>query len=300
MEQVYGGIDAGGTAFKCIVVSSEQNIIAEEEFSTRTPNATLLECIQFFHNAQTSGQTLHSLGIASFGPLDVDPKSPNFGLILPGPKSEWAGTNLKTIFEQALTIPVAIDTDVNGALLAEQAWGNAKGCAAAAYITVGTGIGAGLMSNGLLLGKPAHPEFGHIRVERHHDDRNFGGVCSIHGDCLEGLASGPALWARYGDPKDLPENHIIWEIIANYLAQACVTLSLTIRPEVIMLGGGVMRTTHLFAKIQNQYLHMINNYLGQSKSDVKQMIVPPGLGARAGSWGGVRLAQNLKNTGGIN
>jgi fructokinase len=289
----FGGIDAGGTTFKCMVVSSAHKIIAEQAFRTATPEQTLSECIQFFKGLQSSGTPVQSLGIASFGPLNVDPQSPDYGLILPGPKSGWSGTNLKHSFEQTLEIPVVIDTDVNGALLAEMAWGNAKGCAAAAYMTVGTGIGAGLMCNGQLIGKPSHPEFGHIRVERHPYDQSFEGVCPFHGDCLEGLASGPSIWARYGDPQSLPEDHVIWDILARYLAQACITLSLTLRADVIVLGGGLMQSESLILKIRKQYLTQINQYLGQNKADIDRLIVPPGLGHKAGSWGGIWLAQSM-------
>ncbi|VAV91027.1 Fructokinase [hydrothermal vent metagenome] len=293
-EKIYGGIDAGGTTFKCLLACSCQKIIAEQAFPSTSPEETLANCIQFFADFKANGAGIQSLGIASFGPLDVDVTSPDYGLILPGPKSKWANINLRKKFARALNVPVAIDTDVNAALLAERAWGNAKGRASAAYMTVGTGIGAGLMSNGVILGKPSHPEFGHIRVERHPKDVDFAGVCSIHGGCLEGLASGPALWARFGDPKDLPDEHIAWDILADYLAQACVALSLTLRCEVIILGGGVMKRQHLFAKIRTQYMRLINRYLGQTKTDVAQLIIPPGLGSRAGAWGGIWLAQNAE------
>lgn len=291
-EDIYGGIDAGGTSFKCMLVSSSRNIIAQQVFPTDTPQQTLLDCIRFFRHFQDRGGALKALGIASFGPLNIDPDLPDYGLILPGPKAAWAGTNLKTSFEQALAIPVVVDTDVNGALLAEMAWGSAQGRTSAAYMTVGTGIGAGIMSHGVLVGKPSHPEFGHIRVERHAKDHDFAGVCSLHGDCLEGLACGPSLWARYGDPQDLPSEHMAWDILAFYLAQACLTLSLALRTEIIILGGGLMQSEHVFMKVRKQYLHLINGYLGQDKADVERLIVPPGLGKKAGAWGGIWLAQH--------
>ncbi|MEE9347152.1 MAG: ROK family protein [Robiginitomaculum sp.] len=142
----------------------------------------------------------------------------------------------------------------------------------------------------ILLGKPSHPEFGHIRVERHPADINFDGVCAIHGACLEGLASGPSLHARFGDPEKLVPDHLAWDIIAFYLAQACISLSLSFRPEVIILGGGVMGSRFLLPKVRAQYLEQINNYLGQSAQDVDALIVAPGLGGKAGLWGGVYLA----------
>jgi fructokinase len=211
---------------------------------------------------------------------------------LPGPKFGWAGVNLYDAFTKALAVPVAIDTDVNGALLAAAQWGAAAGKISAAYVTIGTGIGAGILCGGSLAGKPHHPEFGHIRGERLRDDHDFSGVCSIHGACLEGLASGPSLHARFGDPEKLPQGHAAWDIIAFYLAQACISLSLSFRPEIIILGGGVMQSKFLLPKIKSQYRQQINGYLGQSDDDVSAFIVAPNLGAKAGLWGGAYLAIN--------
>ena len=214
------------------------------------------------------------------------------------PKSSWPGTNLKTYFEQALSIsgaiPVAINSDVNGALLAEMAWGAAQGCDTAAYMTIGTGIGAGLFVNGGLVGRPSHPEFGHIQVKRHDKDKVFSDVCTFHGDCLEGLASATALTRRFGDPRELEQDHVAWEIEAFYLAQACLSLSLAIRPQRIVLGGGIMLAPHLIGQVRREYAALLNGYLAQSKSDIAQLIVTPGLGDDAGIFGGARLAQIMR------
>ncbi|MBL4853541.1 MAG: ROK family protein [Robiginitomaculum sp.] len=289
---VYGGIDAGGTSFKCVLADESRNIIAQTDVPTTTPQYTLAQCIEFFKSAVTTS-TIEALGIASFGPLDIDPNSGAYGTYLPGPKSGWAGVNLYSAFKDALGIPVAIDTDVNGALLAELAWGNAKGYTSAAYVTIGTGIGAGILCAGQLVGKPAHPEFGHIRVERHPDDLDFKGVCSVHGACLEGLASGPSLHARFGDPEKLARDHKAWDMLAFYLAQACVSLALSFRPQAIILGGGVLQTKHVLPKIKRQYANQINAYLGQTEDDIDRLIIPPKLGRNAGIWGGIYLAQNI-------
>lgn len=294
---IFAAIDAGGTTFKCGLVQAGQNqnerkVLAGLRIPTTNPDETLSKCAAFFQEHAAQGMVARAMGIASFGPLDVDVQSPNYGTILDGPKLGWASTNLKSFFETVLSIPVSIDTDVNGALLAEMEWGASKATKSAAYITIGTGIGAGIFANGALVGKPAHPEFGHIRLKRHNADLNFKGMCSIHGDCLEGLASATALTRRYGDPKALSADHIGWEIEAFYLAQACNVLSLTLRPNKIILGGGLMLAPHLLVKVREQYADLINNYLGQSREDIDTLIVTPGLGDDAGLYGGVCLAKN--------
>ena len=293
---IFAAIDAGGTTFKCALIQmgDEQNdrkVLAGVRIPTTNPNETLSRCAAFFQEQAAQGLKARAMGIASFGPIDVDLQSSNYGMILDGPKLGWAATNLKTYFEAALAMPIAIDTDVNGALLAEMEWGAAKRIKSAAYITIGTGIGAGLFANGALIGKPAHPEFGHIRLKRHNADMDFKGVCSIHGDCLEGLASATALTQRYGDPKSLSPEHIGWEIEAFYLAQACNILSLTLRPNKIILGGGLMLAPHLLDKVREQYANLINNYLGQSRADIESIIVTPALGDDAGIFGGAVLAK---------
>ncbi len=288
---VLAAIDAGGTTFKCALIQEGRGIIAGVRIPTTQPEPTLKACAHFFKEQKTKGLIASSMGIASFGPIDVDPSSSNYGMILDGPKLGWAATNLRDYFEQELSIPVAVDTDVNGALLAEMEWGAAKGVNAAAYVTIGTGIGAGLFANGSLIGKPNHPEFGHIRVQRHYADIAFSGGCSIHGDCLEGLASAAALTRRFGNPVNLPVGHIGWDIEAYYLAQACNVLSLMLRPDKIVLGGGLMLAPHLIGNVRHQYAQLMNNYLGQSKDEIDNLIVTPELGDDAGLLGGACLAK---------
>ncbi|MDB2438083.1 ROK family protein [Hellea sp.] len=288
---IIASIDAGGTTFKCALIQEERGVIAGMRVPTTSPDETLSSCAAFFKEQARKGLNASAMGIASFGPIDVDPNSSNYGMILDGPKFGWAATNLKDYFEQALSIPVAVDTDVNGALLAEMEWGAAKGVDAAAYVTIGTGIGAGIFANGNLIGKPHHPEFGHIRVQRHDADKAFSGGCSIHGDCLEGLASATALTRRFGNPVNLPKGHIGWDIEAYYLAQACTALSLMLRPSKIVLGGGLMLAPHLIGNVRHQYAELMNDYLGQSKDEIDNLIVTPELGDDAGLFGGVRLAK---------
>ncbi|GGX76028.1 fructokinase [Litorimonas cladophorae] len=290
---ILAAIDAGGTTFKCALIREGEGVIANLRVPTATPSETLEACSRFFHEQAAKGLTASAMGIASFGPIDVDVNSPTYGTILDGPKLGWAKTNLKSYFEAALSIPVAVDTDVNGALLAEMMWGAAQGTQVAAYMTIGTGIGAGLFANGSLIGKPSHPEFGHIRLKHHDADKDFMGVCSIHGDCLEGLASATALTKRFGDPIKLSQDHIGWEIEAFYLAQACNVLALTLRPEKIILGGGLMLAPHLLGSVRTQYANLINGYLDQSPEDIDKLIVTPGLGDDAGLYGGAYLAKSL-------
>ena len=294
---IFAAIDAGGTTFKCALIQlghnqKDRRVLAGVRIPTTNPDDTLSRCAAFFQEQSAQGIEACAMGIASFGPIDVDVQSPNYGMILDGPKLGWAATNLKTYFEMALSIPVSIDTDVNGALLAEMKWGAAKATTSAAYITIGTGIGAGLFANGALIGKPAHPEFGHIRLKRHNADLDFKGVCSIHGDCLEGLASATALSRRYGDPKALSQDHIGWEQEAFYLAQACNVLSLTLRPNKIILGGGLMLAPHLIGMVRAQYASLIKDYLGQSQADIERLVVSPELGDDAGLFGGAFLAKS--------
>jgi fructokinase len=290
---IVAAIDAGGTTFKCALIQEGQGIIAGIRVPTTQPTETLQGCAQFFKDQAALGRKPSVMGIASFGPIDVDPQSSNYGMILDGPKLGWAATNLKTYFEQELSLKVKVDTDVNGALLAEMRWGAAKGANSAAYVTVGTGIGGGLFANGELIGKPFHPEFGHIRLRRHEADKDFPGVCSYHGDCLEGLASATAITKRFGNPVDLPNGHIGWDIEAYYLAQACNTLSLMLRPDKIVLGGGLLLAPHLIGSVRKQYAGLMNNYLSQSCAEIETLIVTPGLGDDAGLFGGACLAYDL-------
>ena len=292
---IFAAIDAGGTTFKCALIQQGKGILKSERVPTTLPDETLAACAAFFQGHASKGLKAAAMGIASFGPIDVDSNSRDYGMILDGPKQGWASTNLKTYFEAALDMPVAVDTDVNGALLAEMKWGAAKESKSACYMTIGTGIGAGIFTNGAFIGKPTHPEFGHIRLKRHSADIDFKGVCTFHGDCLEGLASATALTKRFGNPAELPADHIAWEIEAFYLAQACNALTLFFRPNRIVLGGGVMLAPHLLEKVRVEYMRLMNGYLGQSETNIKTLIVTPGLGDDAGLFGGACLAKRLRD-----
>ena len=224
-------IDAGGTTFKCALATPEGDIVARQRVPTGTPEPTIRACLDFLRSAEEAASaSITALGIACFGPLDVDESSETHGRLSSTPKPGWSHFPVKQAFAEALGVPVAIDTDVNAALLAEATDGAAAGERRAAFITVGTGIGVSLMQDGGLLAKPSHSEFGHICVAKHAEDV-FEGVCSFHRTCLEGLASAAAFEARWGDARLVPPDHVAWEIEADYLAQLCLSISLLLRPQ---------------------------------------------------------------------
>ncbi len=288
-----GGIDAGGTTYKCALAAPDGRIVARERIPVNDPGATMEGAIRFFERALAEqGGTMRALGIASFGPLDVDPASNGYGRVLKTTKPGWTGADVRGTFARAFDCPVNIDTDVNGALLAEMRLGAAKDVSSAAYVTIGTGIGAGLFADGRFIGKPSHPEFGHIRVERAARDIDFKGVCSFHGACLEGLASAGAITARFGAPHTLSADHEAWDMVGDYLGQAALALTLTVRPERILFGGGVMLADGLIEKIRAAYWAYVKDYLGESEADIALKIQRPALGDDAGLMGGLCLAMD--------
>ena len=289
----FAGIDAGGTTFKCGVSDTDGNLLNKHRVRVTSPEETLSACAEFFKSV-TSDTKIEALGIASFGPIDIDRTSTSYGTILSTPKPNWSGTDLRGFFSRALNIKTHVDTDVNGALLAELLSGAAQGASSAAYITIGTGIGAGLFLNGDFAGRPTHPEFGHIPLKRHPDDSAFEGGCPFHKDCLEGLASVSAMRTRWGEPKDLATDHHGWGIIADYLAQACRVLTLTLRLDRIVLGGGLMLAPHLLAMIRSAYDHQMGNYLGDMSVTGDALIDRPAHGDDAGLVGALLLASQNK------
>lgn len=290
-QAFYGGIDAGGTEFKCIVASSPENILGEIKVPVGGPEDTLSECAAFFKQMQAQYGVLSSLGIGCFGPLDLDTASDQYGRIRATPKPHWSGTDVLGYFTAALECPVHIDTDVNAALLGELTWGAARSLHSAVYVTVGTGIGAGIYSNGRILHGAMHAESGHMLIPRHQDD-GFHGICPFHSGCLEGLASGAALAERWQmNPKKIPVNHSAWSLEAHYLGVMCVNLALMYSPQKMILGGGVMQQEHLLPAIRNAYLSLINGYLGEQSASMETFIVGAELGAKAGALGAIALAQ---------
>ncbi len=292
-EVYYGGIEAGGTKFVCAIGSDPQHILAQARFPTTTPQETLSRAAEFFLEFMRQGVPLRGLGVASFGPLDLNPASPEFGTIRTTPKEGWKDVPLLHLLQEQTGLPVFIDTDVSGAALAESLWGAAKGKQSCLYLTIGTGIGGGLVLDGKPFRALSHAEMGHLRLARLPDD-SFEGICPFHGDCLEGLASGPAIARRVGQPAEsLPPTHPIWDLEAEYLAQALHTLICILVPHRIVLGGGVMEQRHLFPRLWHRVRLSLNGYLPlrEVNESIERYIVPPALGHLSGVLGAIALAQ---------
>src|SRR5438093_10638 len=233
MHMLYGGIEAGGTKIICVVGTGPADVQAEISFPTTTPSETLARIIAFFQPHQ-----LAAIGIGAFGPISPDPHAPDYGYITSTPKPGWAQTDIVGTIGRALGVPVGFDTDVNTAALGEGHWGAAQGLSTFIYLTVGTGIGGGGLSNDRLMHGLLHPEMGHILLPHDRQADPFPGICPYHGDCLEGLASGPALRARWGvSAETLPSDHPVWTLEAHYLALACVTFICMLSPQRIILRG---------------------------------------------------------------
>ena len=290
----YAGLEAGGTKCVCAIGTAPDDLRALTQFPTTTPAQTMAHAVAFFE-AQRSG--LMALGIASFGPLDSRPCSASFGWITSTPKPGWAHTDLAGTLNRALRLPVAFDTDVNAAALAEQRWGAAQGLHTFLYVTVGTGIGGGAMVNGRLLHGLLHPEMGHIRIPHDWQVDPFPGLCPYHGDCLEGLASGPALAARWARPAHtLPPDHPAWSLAARYLALGLVSFICTLVPQRIIMGGGIMHQEHLFPRVRHEVRQLLNDYIQVAalNAQLDDYIVPPALGDRAGVLGALALAHTVQ------
>jgi len=293
---LYGGIEAGGTKFVCAVGSGPGQILAETRFPTTLPAETLAKAVQFFVEQQKLFGPLTSVGIAAFGPLDLDPKSPSFGEIAATPKPNWAHYNIKRTVEQALGKPVVLDTDVNGAALGEWRWGAGQGLDCLVYLTIGTGVGGGLLMNGRLAHGLLHPEMGHILLPHDRTVDPYPGGCPFHGDCLEGLAAGASMEKRWGQRAEtLPPDHPAWELEAGYIAAALMNYIVTISPQRLILGGGVMAMPGLLPMVRSKVRALLNNYvLSPHILDdqlLEQYIVAPGLGNQAGVLGALALAE---------
>ena len=284
-----GAIEAGGTKFVLAIGDGYDAIVAQTQIPTAAPHETLQSARDWF---QRHGK-IASLGIASFGPVDLDLSSETWGYITDTPKVGWSETNVAACLGDALNCPVGFDTDVNGAALGEYLHGAAQGCDVAIYVTVGTGIGGGAIIGGETVKGSRHPEMGHVMLRRHPEDAGFKGVCPVHGDCLEGLASGPAIEARWGASlSKLAPDHIAHEIIADYLAQFCQTLIALYSPQRIILGGGVLQTEGLLDKIKVRATVLAGRYFGL---DASAIIVPPSLGRFSGIAGAIELAKGALN-----
>jgi fructokinase len=289
ISRLYGGIEAGGTKFVCAVGETPQAIQASTSIPTMTPTATLNQVIAFFRS-----YPIHRLGLATFGPIDLDRDSPTYGHILSTPKLAWQGCPIVHILQTALKVPVAVDTDVNAAAIAEATYGAGRGGDPVVYLTVGTGIGGGAMIHGRPLHGLMHPEMGHMLLAREPGDTRPSG-CSFHEDCLEGLASGHAIDVRFGAPETLPPEHEVWRLEAVYLGQALATIVTILSPQRIIIGGGVLHQPSLLPRIREVCARTLHGYLPRLKTphDFEAYIVAPAWGDRAGVIGALRLAQEV-------
>ncbi len=289
MAKLYGGIEAGGTKFVCAIGEENGAIHHQDRFDTTTPDETIGRALAFFK----AHPTVEALGIASFGPLDLNKSSPQYGHITVTPKPGWAGTDIAGRVSGELGLPVAFDTDVNGAALGEHRWGAARGLHTFVYLTIGTGIGGGGMVDGRLIHGVLHPEMGHMRIPHDRAADPFDGVCPFHGDCLEGLAAGPAIEARWGARGEtLGEGHPAWRLEARYLGLALANLALTLSPQRIILGGGVMQVKSMFGLVRAELQAALNGYVQHAAylEGIESTVVPPALGDRAGVLGAIALA----------
>lgn len=288
---LFGCIEAGGTKFVAGIVSDTGDIIETARFETTRPDETLGETLAWLEAAASRHGGIDAAGIASFGPVELDHAAPNWGYITGTTKAGWSNTDFAARAGRELSVPVGFDTDVNGAALAEARWGAAQGQKVSVYITVGTGIGGGAIVDGKTLRGLSHPEMGHLRPQRHPDDMDFAGVCGFHSYCLEGLASGPAIIARWGASlSNLADDHPGHAIIAWYLAQMVVTLQSIMEPGRIVIGGGVTGTPGLLDKVRSEADRLGASYFRGKASDI---IVAPGLGDKAGLLGALALAMDV-------
>lgn len=284
---LFGTIEAGGTKFVLSVMNEERKILKRLEIATLSPNITLNKCVEFFKE-----NPVRSLGIGFFGPVDLNEDSDTYGYVLKTPKPEWSNVEIVGFFREKLSIPIGFDTDVNAAGIAEHKLGAGLGFSDIIYLTVGTGIGGALIANHRIVHGYMHPEIGHSTLVRHPEDKDFECNCPFHDNCAEGLAAGPSIFKRFEiKGQDLPLDHIAWDIEAYYLGQLVSNLVLTCAPQKIILGGGVMHQTSLFAKI-NHYFKEFNNGYVESEYFNENYIVAPDLGDNAGITGAFLLAKS--------
>lgn len=283
-----GAIEAGGTKFVLAVGNNQGEIFDKQVIPTEHPDITIPKVVEYF-----KGKNIERLGIGSFGPIDIHEDSASYGQLQKTPKIEWIDYPFGVRLKEALEVPIVVDTDVNVAAMAEAKWGNAKDVSTCLYITVGTGIGAGGYFHGKTLKGLSHPEMGHIKVLRHPEDQ-FEGNCPYHADCLEGMASGPALEKRWGKKGSaLSEDPKVWELEAYYLAQAVTNYIYILSPERIIMGGGVMKQEQLFPLIRKNVIKMLSGYVSSphlTDKEIDAYIVPPGLSDEAGIKGALLLA----------
>ena len=288
---LFGGIEAGGTKFICAVGSGPDDLRDEIRIPTTKPEETLGKVINFF---QSQPESVAAIGIGTFGPVNINPKSSKFGYITTTSKPGWINTNFVGALQAAFKVNIEFDTDVNAAALGEHYWGAAQGLDTFLYLTIGTGIGGGAMVEGNLLHGLIHPEMGHFYLPHDRERDPYDGFCPYHGDCFEGLAAGPAIEARWGKRAEtLPEDHPAWDLEANYIALALASFITILSPQKIILGGGVMEAPQLLPLVRHKTIQTLNGYVQTPKitEEIDNYIVPPMLGNKAGVLGAIALAQ---------
>ena len=297
---LWGGIEAGGTKFVC-AIGQGRDVVEKTSFSTRAPDETMADVIAFFEQMDQKHRPVQAIGVGSFGPVDVDPHSSSYGQVRSTPKKSWRGYDVVKTLHARLNRPIIFDTDVNAALIGEAKYGAGRDHQDLCYITIGTGIGAGLMERGRLIHGRSHTEIGHIFL-RKIDGDEFSGVCPYHGArCAEGLVSGPAIEARAGRAgAQIPDDDQIWPLVSGYIGQLCATIFFTTSPAKIILGGGVMARAHLFPEIQRAFKECIGDYWGARdglEHELERFIVPVALGGDAGVIGAMAMAAEADGAG---
>ncbi len=291
-----GALEAGGTKMVCAIGNEHGEIFERTSIPTETPEITVPKLIEYFADKE-----IDALGIGCFGPIDLNRNSDTYGFITTTPKLAWANYDIVGVFREALKIPVGFDTDVNGSALGEATWGITKGLENSMYITIGTGVGAGIITNGKLLHGMLHPEGGHLLLAKHHSD-SYEGSCPYHKSCLEGLASGPAIEARWGEKGvKLADKKEVWELEAYYIGQALTAYIVILSPQRIVLGGGVMHQEHMMPMVREEVKLQLNGYLKTKElEDMDNYIVLPSLNDNQGIMGALKLAMDeyqLENRG---
>ena len=287
--KLFGALEAGGTKMVCAIGDENGNILERVSIPTGTPENTMPPMIEFF-----KGKGISALGIGCFGPVDLDKKSPTYGYITSTPKLAWTNYPIVAEFEKALGVPVGFDTDVNAAALGEATWGCTKDVENSIYITIGTGVGVGVIVNGKPYHGMIHPEGGHILLARHPQDPMVGSGCPFHENCMEGLAAGPSLEKRWGvKGAELADRMEVWEMEAWYIGQAITNYIMILSPERIICGGGVMHQPCLLPLIRKEVEHQMNGYIkGKGMDDLNNYIVGVSLNDNQGAMGAVKLAMD--------
>ena len=297
---LHGAVEGGGTRFVCAVGNTPSEILDSTSIPTTDPTETLAGCLAFFRQAQECHGPLAALGVGCFGPLGLRRGTPDFGRVLETPKRGWSGAAIVDTLSNGLGVPIALDTDVGAAALGEWRLGAGRGLGSLAYVTVGTGIGGAMAPADAVLGRLMHAEMGHLPVRRDPRDRGFAGVCPFHGECLEGLASGPAVVARWGcNLAALPAGHEGRSMIAGYLGQLAASIALMLSAQRIVFGGGVMRDVTMLPLVRAATHACLQDYLPplKTRGSLNEYVVAPVLGARSAITGGLLMAQELR--GGI-